>query len=117
MVEIKDKRELAKGYLKVPTAILGVFIFMSAQTFGAVWWASSISTKMDFVQSTQRELKKIAEINSNTRYTAEDAMADREYINMRVLNLENHYRELEHKVTTFQSKHETALGALINKRR
>ena len=118
MVGVTDKRELAKGYLKVPTAILGVFIFMSAQTFGAVWWASSLTTKIDFLQETQRELKKMAETNGHNRYTSTDANVDKADIYIKIMHLEENFKELDKRVTSFQSKHETVLENLIkNKRR
>ena len=110
---IEDKKDWQRGLIRVPTALLGVFIFMSAQTFGAIWWASSISTTLKFVNENQIELKALAKKNSENRYTTIDAKTDFKLTYAEINVIREDLRRLNQKVTEFQAKYEATLNGSL----
>jgi hypothetical protein len=74
-----------KSYIRVPQSMLGIFLVMIAQTFGAGWWASSMSTKVDFVQT---QLSTVVSANANN-YTQKEAVRDLGDISKRLDKLED----------------------------
>ena len=110
MAVLKEKfDDVSKGYLKVPTALIGVFIFMTMQTLGAVWWASGQSTKLDFIKQNQDELKVIVKEKMDDRYTLERSKIDWSANNIRINIIEVKLEQLKEDVISFQSRHKSSI--------
>lgn len=121
----REKREISRGYLKIPVATIGLFTFMLAQTLGAVWWSgrfsSEVSTKLDFIQ-------KAVENNTKDKYTSTQAHNDNteirglisrnEIVNKEeIAELKTHLQILDKQVNAFISKYSDFLNDLDKKRR
>lgn len=61
-----------KTYMRLPYSVLGIFVAMVVQTFGAGWWASSMSTKIDYLQTQVTTLTSTNNNNSKDHYILED---------------------------------------------
>ena len=114
---ISDKKELNRGVIRVPTALLGVFIFMSAQTLGGVWWASSITTTLKYVVTQQEQMLERIEHNTKDRYTSKQAFNDKSEIYAEIKANVIKHDLLQRQVNTFQAKYESLLESLVKKNR
>lgn len=70
---------------EIPIAVL---IMLAVQTGGGIWWAASLSQKLDSVIAQVQEIKM-------ERYTKEDARRDQEFVRMRAGDLERRIGEIE----------------------
>jgi len=121
VVAVEDKKDLQRGFIKVPTALLGVFIFMTAQTLGAVWFcgtfSSEIKTTLEYVLETQIELKTLAKSNSTNRYTSINAKEDFTQVYREIGSIKANVDILDDEVSRFHAKYTTILDAALEKRR
>lgn len=62
---------------KVLGALVSVALFLLMQTGAALWWASSLSTSLTFIQQDIVELKEALKSNTTYRYTSQDAQLDK----------------------------------------
>ena len=70
---------------EIPIAVL---VMLAVQTGGGVWWAASLSQKLDSV------IDQVAELRAE-RYTKEDARRDQELMKLRATELERRVASLE----------------------
>lgn len=73
-----------KQGIRIPTAILGLITTLLFQSGVGIWWASTQTTKLDFVVDQVREMKISVDRDRAERFTTKDAsdllkqMADHE---------------------------------------
>ena len=60
----------------IPYSVLGVIFAIILQTMGAIWWASGITFKIDYLQKTQQEFNQSILEGTKNRYTSIDATRD-----------------------------------------
>lgn len=60
----------------IPYSVLGVIFAIILQTMGAIWWASGITFKIDYLQKTQAEFNQSILEGTKNRYTSVDASRD-----------------------------------------
>lgn len=101
----QDKRDMSRGVLKIPVAFLGVFIFMIGQTLGAVWWAATQNTKMDYIIKDQASLRVVVEHNTKDRYTGTEAKQDFAEQSKKSAQLETEIRILHDDFKDFKSRY------------
>lgn len=69
---------------------IAVMITLLVQTGGIVWWAATVSGKLDSVMLQVREMRE-------ERYTKNDAQRDKELVSQRFSEHERRIGELERK--------------------
>jgi Tfp pilus assembly protein PilO len=70
---------------EIPIAVL---LMLAVQTAGGIWWAASLSQKLDSV------ISQVAELRAE-RYTKEDARRDMELMKVRDTELERRIASME----------------------
>jgi hypothetical protein len=72
---------------EIPIAVL---VMLAVQTGGGIWWAASLSQKLDSVIATVAEMKL-------ERYTKDDARRDQDLMKLRDADLERRISNLENR--------------------
>lgn len=89
--------ERRKENISLPQSIIGVIIAIVFQTMGAVWWASSVTVKLDFLKQTQSDFSSAIIEGTRNRYTSEDAERDWKINERRLLAIEQDIKSLRDK--------------------
>ena len=85
MKEEGDRREGWHVGKEIPLAII---FAIAVQTMGAIWWAATLSAKLDDLSY------QVASINAD-KYTKTDAEKDQKYFNQRQTDVERRITNLE----------------------
>lgn len=96
--------ERRKENVMIPYSMLGLIATIIFQTMGAIWWASGVSVKLDYLHRTQIDLTEIVSEGNKNKYSSIDAAKDWDSNNARIEKLENELYSLKEKVVTFQAE-------------
>lgn len=100
----KDDRELLVGSerrkenIMIPYSMVGLVAAIIFQTMGAIWWASGVSVKLDYLQKTQTEFAQTVVENTKNRYTSIDSARDMLVIDKRISKVEEDVEKLKEKL-------------------
>lgn len=100
-----EKQERRKENLMIPYSMIGVVMSIVIQTMGAIWWASGVNVKLDYIQKTQVDFAQTIYEGTKNRYTSLDAFKDWTENNKRIDTIEKDLKELGIKVISFQAKY------------
>lgn len=83
----QERRQQQRWHVgkEVPLALM---LTLALQTAGGVWWAASVSAKLDYAIATMDQF-------SRERYTREDARRDRELLMQRDAEHDRRLAEIE----------------------
>lgn len=82
---------------EIPIALM---VMLLIQTGGAVWWASSMSSKLDAALQTLAEFRA-------ERYTKDDARRDRELFMQIIESMRQRDTDLERRLGSVERQHES----------
>lgn len=99
--------EKRKENIMIPYSIVGVIFAIILQTFGAIWWASGVSVKLDFMQKAQIELSTLIYESGKNRYSSLDAQRDWANNDRRITKIETDLALLRDKIIGYQVKNKT----------
>ena len=85
---------------EIPIALIFVVLI---QTAGGVWWASTMTSKIDSALVTLSEFRA-------ERYTKEDGRRDREFLGLVLEGLKTRDGELERRLGLMERQHEMVLN-------
>lgn len=85
---------------EIPIALIFVVL---VQTAGGVWWASTMTGKIDSALATLSEFRA-------ERYTKEDGRRDREFLGLVLEGLRSRDGELERRLSLMERQHEMLLN-------
>lgn len=70
------------GWIK--KSVVGLLITLTTHLAAGIWWASSQTTKMDFVQDSLMAMREELKSSNSDRYRGSDATKDLSVINARI---------------------------------
>src|SRR3990167_8783565 len=93
------------GELSFVRRLISVFGVVSlAQLFGAIWWALSMTTTLDYVKKDISSLKSDLVISVNNRYSITDAIKDSKQIENRMNGLQVQINKNKDNIETLHNK-------------
>ena len=96
--EILVGSERRKENIMIPYSMVGLVAAIIFQTMGAIWWASGVSVKLDYLQKTQAEFAQTIIEGTKNRYTSIDASRDFMVNDKRISKLEDDIEKLKEKL-------------------
>lgn len=88
----------------IPYSVLGVIFAIVLQTMGAIWWASGITIKIDFLQKSQQEFTQTIIDGTRNRYTSLDASRDWALNEKRIVKVEEDIKLIQNKILDLPPK-------------
>lgn len=119
----EDKRTMSRGYLRVPTSLIGVFMFMTTQTCAGIWWAGTTSATLANMRAMQESMIQKIENNTKDRYTGAQATVDFQRhkeviaelkleVRSELNTLDMQYKTLDRQMNNFQARYGPLLDDL-----
>ncbi len=105
MTKLSTAQEVKKlETVMIPYSVLGVIFTIILQTMGAIWWASGITFKIDYLQKTQAEFNQSILEGTKNRYTSLDASRDWNNNEKRLNGIESEIKIIQDKILQLPPK-------------
>lgn len=79
-----ERREGTEDMLVLKKIVIGVAVTTVVQLFGAIWWAATVTAKLEFVGGEVTALKSEIKYTANDRYRSTDAAKDFINVNAKI---------------------------------
>src|SRR3990167_3958875 len=90
------------GFVRRIISVFGVVSLI--QLFGAIWWASSMTTTLEYVKKEISSLKQDLNISLESTYRSSDAMKDFKQIEERINRIQIQVNKNEDKLEILYNK-------------
>lgn len=111
------KEDIPDNSITIPFALIGFIIFLIVQTATSIWWAASMTTKMDFILAENAKLTNAIEANTKDRWTSKQALAEKDDRVANDLAQSIQIKEIDQRVTVFQARYRPILELIESKYR